>query len=366
MPSRRGLPKLSLFSSRHITSSFASVLSPSPPASPSKRSSTSSTPITPPARLHLRNILPASPEEPALMPPPPRTPRAWIWQCHRCLNVYRLGCTRRCLDCSHTYCVSADPKSERTSRGKKRRRPAGTCITEFDYSGWEQWGCWRRKVLGFEAVGRCKPNARDRAFIQKRHSCWIDCDSPSQCHHRSYELVAKALKEQDYSPGAENESHSPTIMASVPLSPDDELPLNEAIELREGYGDGDEEKSPKSPLSQSNFFWDEPEQRKMRSDEEKVWWAAGTSSEQRGIGNSTQKFFDLPLEDNQDSVGTLGRCAAESRPVSRLTVRSLTDKDVWEDLDLDSNSDSELDETGWSSASEDSNDSSLTVEAGVK
>ncbi|KAI3323985.1 hypothetical protein HD806DRAFT_80453 [Xylariaceae sp. AK1471] len=339
MPSRISLPKLSLFSSsRHSSSSSSSAATFSPPtsASPSKRTSTSSTPVSPPARLHLRNILPASLEEPAIMPPPPRTPRAWVWQCHRCMTVYRLGCTRRCLDCSHTYCVSVTPKSEKTSRGKKRRRQAGMCGAEFDYTGWEQWGSWRRKVLGYESLGRCEPKARDQAYLQKRHNCWIDCDSPSQCCHRRYELAAEALMKQNYIPEAVDEPKSPSIVASVPLSPDDELPLNEAIELTESPENVDDEtspKSPKSPLSQPSFTWNEPEPKKKQKGEEQVWWADGVAFEKSSP--DPQKRSGVKVED--DSAGAPSKDnVAQGRPGSRLTVRNLTENDVVEDSDSDS------------------------------
>ncbi|KAI3329508.1 hypothetical protein F4824DRAFT_384805 [Ustulina deusta] len=364
MPSRINLPKLSLFSSRN-SSSPSSSSTPTPKMAPPATSKASQNPIpvSPPARLHLRNILPASPEEPPIMPPPPRTPRAWVWQCHRCLNVYRLGCTRRCLDCSHTYCIT-DPKGSRGGpKRKRRRRDTGICGAEFDYVGWEQWGSWRRKVLGHEAAGRCETQARDQAFLQKRHNCWVDCDSPSECCHRRFELAAEALQKQMQTVLAKTGSFVPI---NRPLDPDDDdVPI--ALD-GEGEGEG-EETPPKSPLGQSSFLWDDDEddeghREKAREDEEK-WWAARSSpapgSEHNGTSPSTasrdppdvdrREWADAADDEDSDSHGHAAK---------RLTVRNLTGDDVPQEC---SDSDSESDGSGWSTNSSESDDSSV---AGVK
>ncbi|KAI0397153.1 hypothetical protein F5Y17DRAFT_12582 [Xylariaceae sp. FL0594] len=349
MPSRLSIPKLSLFSSRSSrrSSSSSSTLSsaypPSNSTSPAKRSNNTTTtpPISPPPRLHLRNILPSSPEAPAIMPPPPRKPRAWVWQCHYCLTVYRLGCTRRCLDCSHTYCVSVNPQPDKTSRGKRRRRRAsGMCAAEFDYIGWEQWGSWRRKVLGYEATGRCDQKARDRAYLYKRHDCYLDCDSPSECCHRRYELL-----KEDYVMGMTNEPRSPSIVVNAPGSPaDDELPLNETIELAaEGEKDFEDETSPKSPLGQSSFSWDEIDlEEKQEKVEESVWWAGGIHFEPVIPGLDTQKLAGVKELDNPVCTED-----PEERPVSRLSVRNQSDEELFGDSD----SDPESGYSDWSSVS---------------
>ncbi|KAI1748243.1 hypothetical protein F4782DRAFT_542936 [Xylaria castorea] len=329
MPSRINLPKLSLFSSRDSpslskTGSKMSAPTPPPTSIPQRASVTSS--ASPPARLHLRNILPASPEEPPIMPPPPRMPKAWVWQCHQCHSVYRLGCTRRCLDCSHTYCVVSSKQQQQQSsssnRGKKRRRQqTALCGAEFDYVGWEQWGSWKRKVQGYESTGRCDTTARDRAFLAKSHNCWIDCDSPSECGHRRYELAAEMLRNRMFVPEKpETEIQSPAIVADAsPKSPDDDIPLTEALVMSEA-ADG-EEGPQKSPL-QSSFLLDEEEEekgeiektREQEEEEEEKWWAARSSTEQ--------------VDDDDDEDGGF----------KTLTVRNLTANDVAEDSDSGSES----------------------------
>ncbi|KAI1124154.1 hypothetical protein F5Y10DRAFT_37944 [Nemania abortiva] len=386
MPSRISLPKLHLFSSRHSSSSSSSssvpASGPNPPPPPpptptptptpaplSRGHSTGSTPTSPPARLHLRSILPASPDEPPIMPPPPRTPRAWVWQCHKCLNVYRLSCTRRCLDCSHVYCVSGG-KSSTSSRGKKRRRAdTGLCGAEFDYVGWEQWGSWRRKVLGYEAVGRSDPAARDRAFLRRSHNCWIDCDSPSECCHRRFELAAELLRTQQYVTN-QPASQPPVILGSPPTSPDDDITLYDALALEEDNekenrdvndnGNGEEKvpkspKSPKSPLGQSSFLWDDDDDetdsektREEEKEEEEVWWAARTSFDEEN-GTDVHDCAAAVLDDREEDSG---------RPAKRLTVHNLSERDVADD---DSDSDSESTGSGWSLATSESDSSSIEV-----
>ncbi|KAI1809321.1 hypothetical protein GGS20DRAFT_580793 [Poronia punctata] len=330
MPSRLSIPKLSLFSSRHSPSSSHPTISCPEPAlaSPSKKSYNVTPPLSPPARLHLRNILPASPDLPAIMPPPPRTPRSWVWQCHRCMNVYRLGCTRRCLDCSHTYCISNKPKAEKNSRGKKKRRHSGMCAAEFDYVGWEQWGSWRRKVLGFETKGRCEQAARDRAFLLKEHNCFVDCDSPSECCHRRFEL----LKRRE---NCTNEPKSPSIIVNLPRKPDDELPLNEAIELAEVDKVLGEETSPMSPLK-SSFNWDDIELGEKQTGDAYVWWVEGVSSE-----NNWPEETQDPSQPEIEEKKSLAKYEyTNGRSDSLLIVRNLAEDEIVGDSDSDPESDS--------------------------
>ncbi|KAI0180738.1 hypothetical protein GGR52DRAFT_521497 [Hypoxylon sp. FL1284] len=243
MPSRRNLPTLPIFS-RHSapasrTSSTPSIQSPAP--------------VTPPARLHLRNILPECPDGMPTPPPPPRLPFAWRWQCHSCSTIYKIGCTRRCLVCSHEFCVSATAPRSGT---KRRRRANGTCASEFDYSGWADWGAWRRKVVGSDVGERSPKTQREQAFAARTHNCMRDCDYPSECHHERYRLHREAPEKRQLEVVVE-EPRSPPIVENAPVSLDDELPLNEAIEVREYEDEGNEQKSPtspKSPLRQTSFF----------------------------------------------------------------------------------------------------------------
>ncbi|KAI1804569.1 hypothetical protein F4811DRAFT_561748 [Daldinia bambusicola] len=279
MPSRRKLPTLSIFSRKS-----SNTTPPVPTSSLSPDTRTTPNPLTPPARLHLRHILPTTPDGVPTPPPPPRQPFPWLWQCHSCDTVYRLGCTRRCLVCSHEYCLSATPP--KTSRGKKRRRSA-MCVSEFDYNGWAEWGAWRRKVLGME-----KHHEQD--FLKETHNCMIDCNYPSECHHVRYRLRTEAFKRRllDALP---EEPQSPPIVASVPINPDDDLPLNEAraiLEEEDKENKQESPTSPKSPLSKTCFPSDKPERK-----EEKVWWI-----EEPNTGTNTnfereiQKPTDAELE----------------------------------------------------------------------
>ncbi|KAI0804881.1 hypothetical protein GGR55DRAFT_304319 [Xylaria sp. FL0064] len=397
MPSRINLPKLSLFSSRHSFSSSSSSSShctyssfPKPPSSKmpaNNKPRSPTTPVSPPPRLHLRNILPASPEEPPIMPPPPRTPRAWVWQCHRCQSVYRLGCTRRCLDCSHTYCISNPHKQEPYApnpKKQRRRQSGGLCGAEFDYVGWEQWGSWRRKVNGHEAAGRCEPEARDKAFLKKRHNCWIDCDSPSECCHHRYELVAsEALRIQE-----EKEKEREMEM-QLAQGLDDPFITTEAVDGNDNGNVEAEESTTNGLLRQSSFLWDddedeeenERERTEEEEEEERKWWEAITSvasgdppAPSRDVsctaasgqipglnltGDLSGSDSTSPDMDSQDWMNAVfGSIPSElqDRAGSRLTVRNFTDND---NLYVSSDSESESDGSGWSIHSTESNNSSV-------
>lgn len=147
-------------------------------------------------------------------PSPPPTPCPWLWRCHSCYTIYRLAVTRRCLDCDHTFCLGEPAASP--PKGKKRKR-GGPCKAEFDYTGWKARGAWRRTVLlngdnnvaggtiantriltgsnekswgnehraAAEAAGEEArfEDKRERLFLRRRHSCFVHCDFPSECHH---------------------------------------------------------------------------------------------------------------------------------------------------------------------------------------
>ena len=75
------------------------------------------------------------------LPQPPRVPFIWTWTCHKCGSGFPLACTRRCLRCSHQLC---------TPQGRAKK--AKTCTAEFDYTGWEIWGAYRRSVATIRAA----------------------------------------------------------------------------------------------------------------------------------------------------------------------------------------------------------------------
>ncbi|KAI1374804.1 hypothetical protein F4677DRAFT_424898 [Hypoxylon crocopeplum] len=356
MPSRRSFPTLSIFS-RQSTSTASTSLAP-----PSTR--TTSVPITPPARLYLRNLLASTPDGMPTPPPPPRQPYPWLWQCHSCNTVYRMGCTRRCLICSHEFCVSVDP-SPKNRRGKRRRRASGVCASEFDYNGWEEWGAWRRKVLGLGVVGQTEKRQRERAFAERTHNCITDCDYPSECHHERYRIHIEALQ-RNLLELIPEEPQSPSIVANASLSPDDDLVLNEALRVREDEEhDGQSPTSPRSPLSQTSFFWEESDQ----EEETSVWWIDNKEQEKKsknksrrkgrqltGTGPSAVNPGDMDSEEQYSSSEEDERPRCQSRLSNRehpkhsgkLTVRNFTDADKWDDYD---ESDSDCDSNSSASSS---------------
>ncbi len=88
--------------------------------------------------MALKSVLKSTPTKVVSppLPQPPRVPFIWTWTCHKCGSGFPLACTRRCLYCSHWLCT---PQQGREKKVK-------TCTTEFDYTGWEIWGAYRRSV----------------------------------------------------------------------------------------------------------------------------------------------------------------------------------------------------------------------------
>ncbi|KAK3935154.1 hypothetical protein QBC46DRAFT_272396, partial [Diplogelasinospora grovesii] len=151
---------------------------------------------------------------------PPPTPYPWLWRCHSCGTVYRLGCTRRCLECSHVFCTFVPDSS-----GKRKRHrgghPKGPCKAEFDYIGWGAWGAFLQHGLEGAADGadifaiwKLVPDLgetgggkgggglvwdmvpdselediqrrKEAMFVRGQHDCWLHCDFPSECRHTVY------------------------------------------------------------------------------------------------------------------------------------------------------------------------------------
>lgn len=97
----------------------------------------------------------------------------WIWSCHKCHTRYPLAATRRCLHDGHYFCggITVD---EINGKVKKHR----ACVSEFDYSGWEDFGRWKRKRATTGQVVR--PGSKH---------CEDECDFPSSCHWEQQHAV---------------------------------------------------------------------------------------------------------------------------------------------------------------------------------
>lgn len=235
------------------------------------------------------------------------------------------------------------------------------CATEFDYIGWAEWGAWRSKVLGLEVAGRTGKLQRERAFAAKTHSCVVDCNYPSECHHERYRLHTEALEKK-------LREKSPPIVATVAVSPDDDLPLNK-VQVVQVYEDETEEQkeqksptSPKSPLSQTSFYWDDRDE-KNQKEEERPWWVESEGPEKKHkTESSLQKASDedldpavdveamdpetlhryleedesmMPLEPDEGAALTRCRSRRASREhpkhSDKLTVKNFTEADKGED-----------------------------------
>ncbi|KAG4026885.1 hypothetical protein MFRU_035g00370 [Monilinia fructicola] len=156
-------------------------------------------PLTPPRRLHQRSLLPSPPISPHFIKPAPPIPYPWIWRCHICHSVYRLGVTRRCLEDGHYFCSlptpppSPSPMSPSPSsislpslisipkKKKKRRRQPRGCRAEFDYTGWEQYNQWRRETAAQKSASHALQTSHFGPPLKTNKDCYRDCDFPSEC-----------------------------------------------------------------------------------------------------------------------------------------------------------------------------------------
>ena len=104
----------------------------------------------------------------------PSTPMPWIWSCHKCHTRYPLGATRRCLQDGHYFCggTTVDPIS-----GKVKKHRA--CVSEFDYTGWEEFGKWKGATNG-------------RSVRHSAKHCQDECDFPSCCHWKEQDAIQNA------------------------------------------------------------------------------------------------------------------------------------------------------------------------------
>lgn len=101
----------------------------------------------------------------------------WIWSCHKCHTRYPLGATRRCLQDGHYFCggTTVDPIS-----GKVKKHRA--CVSEFDYTGWEDFGKWKGATNG-------------RSVRHRAKHCQDECDFPSCCHWKEQDAIQNAKLE---------------------------------------------------------------------------------------------------------------------------------------------------------------------------
>ena len=106
---------------------------------------------------------------------PPSMPMPWIWSCHRCHTRYFLGTTRRCLQDGHYFCggTTVDQIS-----GKVKKHKA--CVSEFDYTGWEDFGRWKKTIT------------RQIAKFGAKH-CEDECNFPSSCHWKEEYIVRETV-----------------------------------------------------------------------------------------------------------------------------------------------------------------------------
>lgn len=209
-------------------------------------------PITPAAKIAQQQPKPSSTrtahiKASADLQPPPPEPLHWLWQCHKCNRVYKLGVTRRCLDDGHFFCAGTTVVKRTKRNGYKRTVRHAACASEFDYQGWKGWGVWRRGVVErVEAAERLvameegldsdestsdseeeEKNWFGSAWIRKsstakywekpkplrlRKDCWNRCDYPSECRWGKQFGVQTPVVPQ-------------TILPSTPVEKGDVTPL---------------------------------------------------------------------------------------------------------------------------------------------
>ncbi|KAL8675300.1 MAG: hypothetical protein Q9168_000329 [Polycauliona sp. 1 TL-2023] len=129
---------------------------------------------------------------------PPSSPYKWIWQCHECHTTYQIGITRRCLLDDHELCYG-QPIKKRSKKGKKKTR---ACQSQFDYTGWQAWGAWKRSTND-----RLEPQPLER-------NCAAICDWPSQCRWNRTQQEAAENPCPDHALEATSQQEPQTATAS--------------------------------------------------------------------------------------------------------------------------------------------------------
>ncbi|KAL8970488.1 MAG: hypothetical protein Q9183_001495 [Haloplaca sp. 2 TL-2023] len=127
---------------------------------------------------------------------PPPSPYKWMWYCHECRTGYEVGVTRRCLIDDHQLCYG-QPVKKRSRKNKKVR----ACQSEFDYTGWQNWGAWKRGESDANEAARHERN------------CFGNCDWPSQCRwsHKQEEKPAEEKVVSQPQPAAEEMPSTVTV-----------------------------------------------------------------------------------------------------------------------------------------------------------
>ncbi|KAH7080733.1 hypothetical protein FB567DRAFT_500734 [Paraphoma chrysanthemicola] len=149
------------------------------------------TPLTPAPKYHRADTTPYLQHEnfESQTHDAPSSPLAWTWQCHQCSRSYSLSATRRCLDDGHAFCSGTTVlKSARIGKAARRSKRHRACKSEFDYSGWKDWGRWKRARTGLGVRSQSTVSAneyadreKDAGSGKKLRNCWLTCDYPSEC-----------------------------------------------------------------------------------------------------------------------------------------------------------------------------------------
>ena len=253
---------------------------------------------------------------------PPLIPMPWIWSCHKCHTRYLLGATRRCLNDGHYFCGGVTVERF-TGRVKKHR----ACVSEFDYTGWEEFSEWKRATSG--------PIPR----LGSGH-CEDECKFPSSCHwnkqhaaHNMEPIVHKGS--ESYVDEAEREAERQkrilsTIEDQKSLSSDATPKLN-GLDLHnpvmdfsrseKGAGEGDEivdkaQMKLTMPKSQANVAQSDDIGEEMRD------WIAEDDSVGRAITpcaltetEGMEAPFDFRFEGDDGATGAIAFLADDVSPL---------------------------------------------------
>ncbi|KAL9595257.1 MAG: hypothetical protein Q9219_006561 [cf. Caloplaca sp. 3 TL-2023] len=169
---------------------------------------------------------------------PPPTPCKWMWYCHHCYTGYQLGVTRRCLIDDHELCYG-EPVKKRSKKGRKKNR---ACRSEFDYTGWQNYGAWKRSQSELESQDKVLSHRNCGAFCdwpsQCRRSCKEEPQAGAECHPQIQESSEPAASEAIPEPNATSSpvavirtaAQKLTTQWASLLAPIEEEPVTASIE----------------------------------------------------------------------------------------------------------------------------------------